>query len=409
MDIPISTLLRRILAFSAVAALLLASVGTAAAAAPSNDNISSATVIATLPFNDNINTRDATADSNDGGCGGSSDLATVWYTFTPVTTAVVTVDTSGSSYSTGVNVFSGPPGSPLSCSFTSVTFTAAAGTQYFFMIAACCDGVNGGDLVLTVTAVPPPPPPPNDDIANATAVTAIPFTDLVDTRGATTDSDPADPDCVGNGPTVWYSFRPSSNMRVEANTFGSNYDTTLSVYTGSPGNLTQIDCNDDAGTGVQSRVSFDATAGQTYYFMVGSYSSGPGGALVFTVRLPFTIDVSINPTGSVAPKTGLVKIQGTITCSQPAFVEVSINLQQRAGRLIIHSSAFTSIECNGATPWSITTNGENGRFAAGNINVAATAVTFDPDTGEFVEDTAARTVQLKGSSAGPGKGKSYGR
>jgi hypothetical protein len=48
-------------------------------------------------------------------------------------------------------------------------------------------------------------------------------------------------------------------MGIEANTFGSDYDTTLSVYTGSRGALTQIACNDDADL-LQSLVRFNATA-----------------------------------------------------------------------------------------------------------------------------------------------------
>jgi len=118
--------------------LLIGWMGSAAAAPPSNDAIASATVITTLPFSDSLDTGDATADPADGGCGGSDDLATVWYTFTPVADMVVRVDTSGSSYSTGVNIFSGRPGNLtlINCLFTSVSFSAVAGTQYFFMVAA---------------------------------------------------------------------------------------------------------------------------------------------------------------------------------------------------------------------------------------------------------------------------------
>ena len=63
-------------------------------------------------------------------------------------------------------------------------------------------------------------------------------------------------------------------MAIEANTFGSNYDTTLSVYTGSRGSLMQLACNDDSGS-LQSRIRFDAVAGTTYYFMVSSFSFFP--------------------------------------------------------------------------------------------------------------------------------------
>jgi parallel beta-helix repeat protein len=124
--------------------------------------------------------------------------------------------------------------------------------------------------------------PPNDDITQATVITALPFADgPLDTTAATMAPD--DPDCAGNGPTVWYVFTPARPVIMAANTFGSNYDTTLSVYTGSPGALTQIACNDDFGS-LQSAVSFEATTGTTYFLMVGSYASGSGGSVFLHVE-----------------------------------------------------------------------------------------------------------------------------
>src|SRR4029450_2126014 len=84
-------------------------------------------------------------------------------------------------------------------------------------------------------------------------------------------------------PTVWYVFTPTRSAIIGANTFGSDYDTTLSVYTGSPGALTQIACNDDSGN-LQSAVGFEATAGTAYFLMVGSYASGSGGSLFLQVE-----------------------------------------------------------------------------------------------------------------------------
>ena len=84
---------------------------------------------------------------------------------------------------------------------------------------------------------------------------------------------------------MWYAFTPSGSKRIEANTFGSDYDTDLVVYTGTRGDLTEIACNDDAES-VQSRVVFDAVAGETYFIMVGAFASGPGGNLVFNLVNP---------------------------------------------------------------------------------------------------------------------------
>jgi hypothetical protein len=122
--------------------------------------------------------------------------------------------------------------------------------------------------------------PANDDFDNAIEVTGLPFSDTQNTVDATTADD--DPDCAGNGHTVWYAFTPDEDARISADTFGSDYDTTLSVYTGDLGSLSQIACNDDTNS-LQSRVTFDAVAGETYYFMIGACCDGPGGNLVVSV------------------------------------------------------------------------------------------------------------------------------
>jgi hypothetical protein len=243
-------------------------------------------------------------------------------------------------------------------------------------------------------------PPANDDFDNATVIPELPFTDSIDTREATTAND--DPDCSGQGPTVWYSFTPEENVRVEANTFGSDYDTTLSMYTGTRGDLSQIDCNDDAAGTLQSRVRFDATAGETYYFMVGAWASGPGGNLVFSADIappeppPLVIDVTIDRFGSVKPPTGVVTLQGTITCSRPVSASIFGNAEQRAGRVFIRGFFGTSIDCNGETPWSATFEGENGRFVGGRMEVNVNAFAFDPDTFQFAFDEAMGQVTLRG-------------
>ena len=217
------------------------------------------------------------------------------------------------------------------------------------------------------SATPPPPcapAPANDDINDGIAVSALPFTDQLDTACATTA--PGDPDCFGRGATVWYSFTAPAAQRIEANTFGSDYDTTLSAYTGSPGALSQTGCNDDAGS-LQSRILFDAAAGQTYYFMAGSFSDGPGGNLVLNVDIgppPLAIDVTIDPRGLVAVKDGIATISGTVTCSGPAFVDVFGELRQKAGRAELIGFLGAFVECNGYAAWSARIEAENGKWAA---------------------------------------------
>ena len=107
------------------------------------------------------------------------------------------------------------------------------------------------------------------------------------TTAATTDPSDPSPLC-GNrsrNRSVWYRFTPSTSGTLTVNTFGSSYDTILAAFTGSCGALTPVAgaCNDDA-SGVQSRISFAASAGTTYSFLVTSYGTS-GGNLVFQLSL----------------------------------------------------------------------------------------------------------------------------
>jgi hypothetical protein len=137
-----------------------------------------------------------------------------------------------------------------------------------------------------VSAVAPLPtlvPPDNDAFASAATVTSLPFQAGLATVEATTAAD--DPFCEGNAASVWYAYTPPVTTWLTASTLGSDYDTTLSAYTGSPGSLSSVACNNDTG-GLQSQVTFLASAGVTYYLMAAGVSGGGNLVLSVDVRFP---------------------------------------------------------------------------------------------------------------------------
>jgi hypothetical protein len=67
-------------------------------------------------------------------------------------------------------------------------------------------------------------------------------------------------------------------------TFGSDYDTTLSAYVRGPDGLEQIACNDDSEYGLQSRIDVPVRAGERVLVMAGAYNSGPGGTLLLSMQ-----------------------------------------------------------------------------------------------------------------------------
>ena len=152
------------------------------------------------------------------------------------------------------------------------------------------DGSARGSIVpaatATLVAAPLPTlvPPDNDAFGSATTVNGLPFSASLATVEATTAPD--DPSCEGNAASVWYAYTPPVTTWLTAATLGSDYDTTLSAYTGSAGSLTSVACNNDTG-GLQSQVTFLASAGVTYHFMAAGVSGG--GNLVFSVDVRFPI------------------------------------------------------------------------------------------------------------------------
>jgi hypothetical protein len=188
-------------------------------------------------------------------------------------------------------------------------------------------------LALVVLAAPAAlAQPANDDFATATVIGSLPFSTTEDTTQATWD--PSDPSgCSSNG-SVWFAFTPPSDMTIQADTFGSDYDTVLSAWTGTQSALSLVACNDDF-SGVQSRIVYQATGGTTYYFMVafccGSGQNG-GSNLHFSINqllppgnddfanatpipsLPFadTVDHTAATTQPSEPSPSCVGLQNTV-------------------------------------------------------------------------------------------------
>lgn len=295
-----------------------------------------------------------------------------------------------------------PPGatfSDLGNSTGAFSWTPSASQTGTFLATFRGDNQQGNVATTTTQITVIPPPPANDDFASPVLIPSSTARYTADVVNAT--SAPDDPWCFGNAQSVWYAFTPPTTMRLEANTLGSGYDTSLAVYSGARGALSELACNDDAANSLQSRVRFEAKAGTTYYFMASSryYPVSPAN-LTFNL-LPAPPPFSFSPTvaqfGSVTPSTGAVVISGSVQCSQPAYVSISGQLKQKRGSTAVTGYWSAFVPCNGTTPWSAPVQSQTqlfkGRsallFSGGKAEVGATASAFDPDTGE------SRVVNIK--------------
>src|SRR5215211_1358939 len=132
-----------------------------------------------------------------------------------------------------------------------------------------------------VTLAAPLPLPSNDLYANNELLSSgysknPPYSQAID--GSTVSgSDPA-MTCLASSHnyvnTVWFRYH-GINSRVTISTIGSEYDTVIGVYTGSPGSFVQRACNDNASSTLQSSVNFNMTFPTTYYIMVANKGSTP--------------------------------------------------------------------------------------------------------------------------------------
>jgi PKD repeat protein len=255
-----------VLAF--LAAVFLALFSPAAIAAPAtNDDFDNATPIAALPFTDSVDTRAATAAADDPTT--CTNNGSVWYRFTPGTDMVIGADTAGSDYYTALSAYTGSRGAlaqvPDACVYgagSRLVFSATANTTYYFLVGDCCGngGSGGGGLVFSVAEVQPPV---NDDFADATTVSALPFNNSVDSSAATRQAGEPTSACgSGESGTAWYAFTPTETASIMASVPNNGI---VAAYTGSSiGSLNEVGCR-----GWYGHVTFRATAGQTYYFQVG--------------------------------------------------------------------------------------------------------------------------------------------
>jgi hypothetical protein len=248
-------------------------------------------------------------------------------------------------------------------------------------------------------------PPPNDTEAGAVEISALPFTDEADTSEATAGG----PRVCTNVASVFYTFSPEVNARVQIDLIGSDYDTTLGVYRyTASGDRHVVTCNDDR-FGLDSGVRFRARVGTTYYVIVGmccgfQRSGGPGGgSLVLTATevadadLQYDLEVT---GGTVDAATGLATLTGTVTCTERSVVFREGNLRQvRQGIFVARGYVFLEAVCTpgATTEWSAEVDTETGiAFGSGSavlVSFYEAATDGWRDT-VFDEDVANETIAL---------------
>jgi hypothetical protein len=133
-------------------------------------------------------------------------------------------------------------------------------------------------IVLAALSVNTHAAPSNDNFTNATAVGGMSGSQSGSTTTAT--GEPGEPlhAGFGGGRSVWYRWTAPQTGRWFFRTLGSNYDTTLAIYTGNALNaLTKLVSNDDSPAGgTTSYVEFIAQAGGVYQVAIDGDEGASG-------------------------------------------------------------------------------------------------------------------------------------
>jgi uncharacterized delta-60 repeat protein len=206
--------------------------------------------------------------------------------------------------------------------------------------------------------------PVNDNFADAEVISGIWGTVNVETGEAT--GEPGEPSHAGFPPqyTVWYKFTAPHTGEITLNTFGSDFNTLMAVYSGTNlQTLAQIAANYGANFGANwnsdgyfapvagagpSGLRFNTVQNETYYIAVGG---GGGGGLYEEVFGNLTFSWAYYPAGNFRFATGSYrqdmsgKIWPYYECSEWelfAPVDILANFHDQPGVVITVTRNFGS-------------------------------------------------------------------
>lgn len=315
------------------ATLLLAA---AAYAQPANDLCTNAQVVAvgTTAF-DNTGAGDETTAT----CAFNlTDTGDVWFSFTPTASGPYNFTTDGTTgiSDTVLSIYDVCGGTQLACDddsgaglYSTITaFNMTAGTPYIIRVAAWGNAtVQFGAGQLTISGGGGGGGPANDQCANAEVLNA-PGTFAWDNTGADADGTAT---CTTSGPSVWFRYNPIGTGVATFNTEGSAglTDTVLSLFDACGG--TQLACDDDAGTGFLSSITYNVTAGVPVWIRASGFNGATGSAQLNVIQVlcsgPVANDTCATPTTATIGTTNWDN-----TCSVVDGAPASCGFNQTDGK-----------------------------------------------------------------------------
>jgi hypothetical protein len=248
---------------------------------PDNDSFANAVVIGALPYEDKSRGNlGATLETEEAlpSCAPDGDNS-VWWRYTATADGALKFDTLGSKFDTILSVWtgSGHALTEIACSDqsgnkdqSSLGVAVTQGTTYFIRVS----GYEGksGMVTLNVSQIASPA---NDNRASAVVITSSSYSENTRSNAnATREAGEGNVTCtteVDN--SIWWSYTPNQNGKIDVSTLGSSFDTVLSLWEAdAQQGLTEVACNDnERGGTAQSQLTQVLRSGTTYYIRVSGY------------------------------------------------------------------------------------------------------------------------------------------
>ena len=174
------------------------------------------------------------------------------------------------------------------------TLEVKEGVEYAFVISGYGGSSGTVGLTFTLSSSAQSKRPQNDDFMNAREIIGIGESLLGSNILSTGQAgEPIHGDTSPPTNSVWWKWRPLNNGQATITTEGSDFDTTLGLYSGnSLAELKVLALNDDDENSRTSRVEFFALGGSTYYLAVDGFEHATG---QIVLNLEQTEQVSLIP------------------------------------------------------------------------------------------------------------------
>jgi hypothetical protein len=259
---------------------------------------------------------------------------TVWYNWTAPTSGSYSFDTfSNPTFNTAIAAYTGSAVTNLtqvacnddyspSTIQSRMVINATGGQIYRIQVDGANDGTNptSGTFTLTWHATPS-----NDNFANAATISGASGNDSSHSNvGASLEfGEPQNAGTLG-GASVWFNWTAPGNGTYFFKTAGSNFNTTLGIYTGNlVSSLTSIASNNDVSGGDNtSYAQFAAVSGTTYHISVDGFQGAAGNITLTWALVPPPNDNFANAVtvaGASGQTTG-TNVGATAESGEPAFL-----------------------------------------------------------------------------------------